>query len=188
MDFNKELLCKYISCSFELADSLQVKLVRQLKGRMRIDSVESHRLKRSSGSGFAKFRHCHAMFQVKLCNSLLGSLMKGAINKILKRARQTGYNNRDIITGHRKMMSTPWEDQSFIMMMCANKFLSSPMLRTKLIRCVGYHLSVHTITRHLLAVEYLSRRLAWCPILALVHRWRRGEWARHWCLYAGDRW
>ena len=35
---------------------------------MRLDSPESHRLKWPSGLDFAKFRQCHAMFQVRYCN------------------------------------------------------------------------------------------------------------------------
>ena len=106
MDFGKELLCKYISCSYEWADWLNVKLVGQLKGRMGLDSPESHRFQRSSGLDFEKFRKCHTIFQMKRCNSLLGSFMKDvdrllhiaritgvtqcAISQILKKAQQAG--------------------------------------------------------------------------------------------------
>ena len=53
------------------------------KGQMELDSLESHRLKRLFDLDFAKFRQCHAILQVKCCNSLLGFLVKGANSLIL---------------------------------------------------------------------------------------------------------
>ena len=67
MNFGNELPCEYISCSFEWADSLEVRVVGQLKRRI---SLESHRLKRSCGLELAKFRQSQAVSQV------LGSLVK----------------------------------------------------------------------------------------------------------------
>ena len=55
MDFGKELPCEYISCSFEGLDSLEVKVGVHLKGRMSLDSLESHQLEQTSGLDFAKF-------------------------------------------------------------------------------------------------------------------------------------
>ena len=78
MDFGKYLPCQYISHSFEWADSFEVKVVGQL-GRIELDSLESHQLKRPS----AKFRQYHAIYQVKYFNSFLVFLMKGANRLIL---------------------------------------------------------------------------------------------------------
>ena len=62
MDFGNKLPCKYISYSFEWADdSLEVKVVGQLKARMGLDSPQSHRLKWISGLDFAKFKQSHAI-------------------------------------------------------------------------------------------------------------------------------
>ena len=83
MAFNKELPCEYISCSVEWVDLLEMKVVVQLKGWMGLDSLESHWLKRSAGLDFTKSIQCHAIFHVKFCNALLGSLMKGAHGLIL---------------------------------------------------------------------------------------------------------
>ena len=74
-DFGMELPCEYISCCLEWSDSLKVKVISQLKGWMGLDSNKSHRSKRPSGLDFAKFRQCHAIFQVKCCNTLLGSVV-----------------------------------------------------------------------------------------------------------------
>ena len=73
-----ELPYEYITCSFDWADSLEVKVVGQLKGRLRLDSLEYHLLKRPTGLDFAKLRQCNAIFQVKYCNSLLSSLVRGS--------------------------------------------------------------------------------------------------------------
>ena len=72
-----ELPCEYITYSFDWADSLEVKAVGQLKGPLRLDSLEYHLLKRPTGLDFAKVRQCNAIFEVKYCNSLLSSLMRG---------------------------------------------------------------------------------------------------------------
>ena len=55
MDFGKELPWEYISCIFEWLDSLEVKVVVHLKGRMSLDSLESHQLEQPPGLDFAKF-------------------------------------------------------------------------------------------------------------------------------------
>ena len=103
IDFGKELPCYYISFSFGWADSLEVEAVGQLKGRMGLDSLVSHWLKRLPGLDFATFRQCHAIFKVL---QTIGGLSReerqqvdmsrimgdshGAIKKIMKRVRQTG--------------------------------------------------------------------------------------------------
>ena len=53
-------------------------MVCHLNGRMGLDSLESHQLKRLSGLDFSKLRQCHAIFQVKYWNSWLSSLGRGA--------------------------------------------------------------------------------------------------------------
>ena len=78
MYLGKELPCKYISYSFEWADSLEVKVVGQLKELTGLDCIESRWLKRLSDLGISKFRQCNAIVRVKYCNSLQCSLVKGA--------------------------------------------------------------------------------------------------------------
>ena len=53
MDFGKELPCEYISPSFEWSDTLEVKMVAQLKVQIGLDLLNSHLLKRPSGLNFA---------------------------------------------------------------------------------------------------------------------------------------
>ena len=57
--------------------------VGQLRGRIGLDSFESHWLKRPSGLDSVEFRLCHAIFHVKYCNALWGSLEKGTNELIL---------------------------------------------------------------------------------------------------------
>ena len=83
VDFGKEMPYAYISCSFEWADALKFEMVVQPKRGKGLDSLESRQLKRRSGLDFAKFKQCHVIFQMKYCNSLLGSLVKGANSLIL---------------------------------------------------------------------------------------------------------
>ena len=55
MDFGKELSCKYISCNFEWADSLEVNVVGQLaegKNRFRFTRIQS--VETTFRSGFCK--------------------------------------------------------------------------------------------------------------------------------------
>ena len=52
-------------------------------GRMGLDSLESHRLKRPPSLDFANIRQYHAIYQVKHFNSLLGSLAKDSDRLVL---------------------------------------------------------------------------------------------------------
>ena len=54
LDFRMKLPWKYISNSFQWADSLEVKVVGHLRWRMGLDSLDSHRLKRPSGLDSAR--------------------------------------------------------------------------------------------------------------------------------------
>ena len=100
----------------------------------RIPSTET-----TYGLDFAKFRQCHAKFQVKHCNYflrpvvngahrlILFGLPQGAINKILKRAMQTGSPYQRLL-GHRQRISTTHKDRYLLRMILANRFLSRPRL------------------------------------------------------------
>ena len=57
--------------------------------------------------------------------------------------------------GHPQRISTPRGGRCLLTMMPAKRFLSSPMLRAKLIHRTGLALSVRTITRHLLAEDII---------------------------------
>ena len=137
--FSKALPCKYISYSFEWAYPLEVKMVGQLKGRSGLYYLESHCLKRHSGHDFAKVKQCHAIVQVKYCNSCLGSVKaglqidiagimgvtQGAISKILKQVQQTRSPNQRPL-GHRQKISAPREDRYLLRMRRAKSvFLQS---------------------------------------------------------------
>ena len=156
---------------------------------MGLDSLESHRLKWPSGLGFAKFRQCHALFQEKYCNSLLGLLLKGTDRLILLGLRVSHkvplarswsgcrrLNQKPL--GHRQRISTPGEDRYLLRMMCINRFLSMPRFRAQLIRHTGCRPSVRSITRHLLAAAYHFRRLSRCPRLILTHHRHHRQWAK----------
>ena len=126
------------------------------------------------------------------CNSLVGSLLKGADGLIFFGLR----------VSHKVPLPKSWSgcgrlnlvirgflaitkgfphsrQQTFLLrMMHANRFLWSPKLRAQPICRTGRRLSVRTITLSLLAAWYHSHRLAWCPRLIYVHRRRRRQWSR----------
>ena len=65
------------------------------------------------------------------------------------------------------------------MIMRADSLLSRCLrLGVQLICYTGRRLSVRTITWHLFAVEYHSRRMAWCHRLTLGHCWSHRQWAK----------
>ena len=189
MDFGKELPCEHILCRFEWADSLEFRVVGQLKGQMVLDLLESHLLKRPSDLEYSKFKEWHKLIlDVKYCYLLSGFLVKGAdrlvlfrfmgathdaIGKILKWVRKTGSPNQRLFD-HRQKVATPREDQFVLRVVCINWFQPSPRLRARLIHHTGRHL-----TWCLLAVGYHSSRLTRCHRLILVYRWRRCQWVRH---------
>ena len=155
---------------------------KQLKGRMGLDWLESHRLKRLSGRDFSKLTQCHTIFQVKYCNALKGSLVgitrktQRVINKQVLQTVLHTPNQRPL--GHRKTFSIPRVDRYLLKMMRAYGFVSSPRLRAQRIRRTGRHLSVRFISRRLFNVGYYSRGPARCPWLTLVHRRRRCQWTK----------
>ena len=66
MDFGKNLPCKYISCNFEWADLLEIKVIRELKGAMGLDSLESHQSKQPFGLDFFQVQTipCHISTEI----------------------------------------------------------------------------------------------------------------------------
>ena len=87
MDFGKEFPANTLQLwsRFICADSLEVKVVGQLKGRMGLDSLDSHPLKRHSSFDFANFafKQYHTTFLVKYCNLFFGHLVKSTDRLIL---------------------------------------------------------------------------------------------------------
>ena len=101
------LRLRLTSCSFEWADSIEVKVVyRSVEGANGTDSLGSHRLKRPSGLDFSKFGQCQAIFRLKYCNSMLGFHVKGIDRMKLLKLRVS--HNVPLAISWLRFISTTW--------------------------------------------------------------------------------